>query len=213
MAERDEQRGPSSESHHRLPSSAAARLTAMRSGGPKTDRGGVRLADFLHANVRGFAALRDYFGGTGQAKLCPHCWQVTIISCRPSTAWIGNLLARWAPIGHGMLTMLSQRSFQLPQMRSTPQAIATLCHHVVERASDVEGCHQAPLLMRWCPNCGGNSGAASGHSMTWSARSSIVCGIVRPSALAVLRLMVSANLVGCSTGRSAGFAPLRILMS
>ena len=35
--------------------------------------------------------------------------------------------------------------------------------------------------------------------------------MVRPRALAVLRLMTSANLVGCSTGRSAGLAPLRIL--
>ena len=35
--------------------------------------------------------------------------------------------------------------------------------------------------------------------------------MVRPSALAVLRLMTSSNFVGCSTGRSAGFAPLRIL--
>jgi hypothetical protein len=34
---------------------------------------------------------------------------------------------------------------------------------------------------------------------------------VRPSALAVLRLMTSSNFVGCSAGRSAGFAPLRIL--
>src|SRR5262245_61449388 len=49
------------------------------------------------------------------------------------------------------------------------------------------------------------------HSMTWSARSSTDCGIVRPSAFAVLRLMTSSNLVGCSTGRSAGLAPLRIL--
>ncbi len=46
------------------------------------------------------------------------------------------------------------------------------------------------------------------HSMTSSARSSSDCGIVRPRALAVLRLMNSWNLVGCSTGRSAGFAPL-----
>ena len=42
------------------------------------------------------------------------------------------------------------------------------------------------------------------HSMTSSARPSNVYGIVRPSALAVLRLMISSNLVGCSTGRSAG---------
>ena len=31
---------------------------------------------------------------------------------------------------------------------------------------------------------------------------------LRPSALAVLRLMTSSSLVGCSTGKSAGFSPL-----
>ena len=36
------------------------------------------------------------------------------------------------------------------------------------------------------------------------------CGIVSPRAFDVLRLMTSPNLVGCSTGRSAGLAPLRI---
>jgi hypothetical protein len=44
-----------------------------------------------------------------------------------------------------------------------------------------------------------------------SARTCSDWGIVRPSALAVFELMTSSNLVGCSTGRSAGFAPLRIL--
>jgi hypothetical protein len=36
-------------------------------------------------------------------------------------------------------------------------------------------------------------------------------GIVSPSAFAVFRLMTSSNVVACSMGRSAGFAPLRIL--
>jgi hypothetical protein len=49
------------------------------------------------------------------------------------------------------------------------------------------------------------------HLITWSARISNVCGIVSPSALAVLRLITSSNFIGCSTGRSAGLAPLRIL--
>jgi hypothetical protein len=49
------------------------------------------------------------------------------------------------------------------------------------------------------------------HSITSSARASSVGGISRPSALAVIRLMTRSNLVGCSTGRSAGFAPRRIL--
>ena len=49
------------------------------------------------------------------------------------------------------------------------------------------------------------------HWMISSARPSSDGGIVRPRALAVLRLMTSSNLVGCSMGRSAGFAPFRIL--
>src|SRR5262245_38341515 len=49
------------------------------------------------------------------------------------------------------------------------------------------------------------------HSITSSARASSLSGIWRPSALAVLRLITNSNLVGCSTGNSAGFAPLRIL--
>jgi hypothetical protein len=36
-----------------------------------------------------------------------------------------------------------------------------------------------------------------------------VGGTVRPSAFAVLRLNTSSNLVGCCTGRLAGFSPLR----
>src|SRR5262249_25394029 len=49
------------------------------------------------------------------------------------------------------------------------------------------------------------------HSITSSARSRKGSGIASLRALAVVRSMTSSNLVGCSTGRSAGFAPLRIL--
>src|SRR5713226_919905 len=48
------------------------------------------------------------------------------------------------------------------------------------------------------------------YSITSSARASSVGGTVRPSALAVLRLMASSYLVGACTGRSAGFSPLRM---
>lgn len=48
------------------------------------------------------------------------------------------------------------------------------------------------------------------YSITSSARESSVGGTVRPSARAVLRLIASSNLVGCSTGRSAGLVPFRI---
>src|SRR5215475_9643934 len=52
---------------------------------------------------------------------------------------------------------------------------------------------------------------ASHHSITSSARASSVGGTVMPSALAVFILMTSWKRVGCSTGKSAGWAPLRIL--
>src|SRR5215471_10169507 len=48
------------------------------------------------------------------------------------------------------------------------------------------------------------------HSIASSASASKRSGIVRPSVLAVFRLITNSNLVDCSTGRSAGFAPLRI---
>jgi hypothetical protein len=56
----------------------------------------------------------------------------------------------------------------------------------------------------------GRAGGAR-YWMSSSARTRMDCGIVNPSALAVLRLMISSNFMACSTGRSAGLAPLRIL--
>jgi hypothetical protein len=49
------------------------------------------------------------------------------------------------------------------------------------------------------------------YSTTLSARASSAGGTSRPRALAALTLITSSNLVGCSTGRSPGLAPLRIL--
>src|SRR5262249_14089331 len=52
--------------------------------------------------------------------------------------------------------------------------------------------------------------AALHHSITSSASESTSGGTVRPSALAVLRLITNSNLVGCTTGRAAGLATFRI---
>src|SRR5262249_38533819 len=49
------------------------------------------------------------------------------------------------------------------------------------------------------------------HSITSSARSRNGSEIFSPSGLAVVMLMTSSNFVGCSTGRSAGLAPLSTL--
>jgi hypothetical protein len=52
---------------------------------------------------------------------------------------------------------------------------------------------------------------ATAYWITLSARSRSVGGNVTPRALAVLRFWTSSNFIGCSTGRSAGLAPFRIL--
>src|SRR5262249_31128613 len=48
------------------------------------------------------------------------------------------------------------------------------------------------------------------YSITSSASASSLSGTVRPSALAVLRLITSSYLVGAWIGRSAGLSPLRM---
>src|SRR5262249_30890750 len=53
----------------------------------------------------------------------------------------------------------------------------------------------------------------SPHQITLSARVSKSIGTVKPIALAVSRLIASSNVVGCSTGKSAGLAPRSTLAS
>jgi hypothetical protein len=54
------------------------------------------------------------------------------------------------------------------------------------------------------------NGSGQPYSITSSALASRDGGTVRPSALAVFRLMVKSNFVGCTTGSSAGVSPFRI---
>jgi hypothetical protein len=61
--------------------------------------------------------------------------------------------------------------------------------------------------MKRCATCGL---LRRTYSITSSASICIETGTSIPSALAVFKLMTSSNFVGCSTGRSAGFLPIRI---
>jgi hypothetical protein len=65
--------------------------------------------------------------------------------------------------------------------------------------------------LRFVPRRDSCTAARSSYSITSSARASSGGGMVSPSALAVFRLISSSYLDACSTGRSAGSAPLRIL--
>jgi hypothetical protein len=51
---------------------------------------------------------------------------------------------------------------------------------------------------------------AASHSITSSASVSNVGATAMPSGLAVCRLITNSKVVGCVTGRSAGFSPLRM---
>jgi hypothetical protein len=70
--------------------------------------------------------------------------------------------------------------------------------------------HEYPALTDSCERCASQWCHERTHSITSSAVASRLRGMVRPSAFAVLRLIPRSNLAGCSTGRSAGFAPLRM---
>src|SRR5262249_42091338 len=76
-----------------------------------------------------------------------------------------------------------------------PKATEVLC------CCELTGCATTGLMHR-------NKGHS--HSITSSARPSSERGTVRPSSLAVLKLMTSWTFVDCWTGRSEGFARFRI---
>src|SRR6266511_656307 len=102
----------------------------------------------------------------------------------------------------------------LSWLNPTPHAIAVYASHPL---SPVATQHSLPsgrysLLGPDLHRLDRTSFAWRTYSITASVRAINVGGMSRPSVFAVLRLITNSILVGCSTGRSAGFAPLRILV-
>src|SRR5262249_16787633 len=101
-------------------------------------------------------------------------------------------------------------------IETLPEGIDKVCEAGSLRASEKSDYRHRRLLRprRERPRCRRTAEQrdeiATSHSITSSARASSVGGTSRPSALAVLRLIASSNLVGSSTGRSEGLAPLRM---
>src|ERR1700720_1482127 len=81
----------------------------------------------------------------------------------------------------------------------------------VRYASDSDHSRYESELTLWANNRLSAPQQAAGYWITLSALASSDTGTVMPSAFAVLRLMTSSNLLGCSTGISPGFVPRRIL--
>ena len=81
----------------------------------------------------------------------------------------------------------------------------------VFRCAPSNGHSSARLARRFSANSGREQTQQHlDYSVTSSARASSVGRAVRPSALAVLRLIKSSMLVGNSTGRSPGLAPFQL---
>jgi len=97
--------------------------------------------------------------------------------------------------------------------RSPSQRCTALCAVILHKCIFVSN-WQLAIVGRKADRAHLAVGAASvvaAQRITSSARNSSVAGMVRSSSFAVFRLMTSSNCLGCSTGRSAGFAPFRIL--
>src|SRR5262249_61621401 len=69
--------------------------------------------------------------------------------------------------------------------------------------------HSGTLQAEFCEI---ESGKRSDYSITSSASARSLSGISRWSAFAVLRLITNSNLVGCHTGRSAGFGAFLVFL-
>src|SRR5262249_2090401 len=105
--------------------------------------------------------------------------------------------------------------------------VAGLTQALAEGGNDISECpgrsaveepdHRQFWLRARCERPRGCSAAeqrderAALHSITSSARTINVIGTWSPIPLAALRLRISSNFVGCSTGRLEGLAPRRIL--
>jgi hypothetical protein len=89
---------------------------------------------------------------------------------------------------------------KLRRMSAMP-LMATKCVRRNEPTRCANCCREQVHNMRMLPTT---------YSITSSASNCRELGNSRPSALAVCMLMTNSHLVDCKTGRSAGFAPLRI---
>src|SRR3974377_1999887 len=100
----------------------------------------------------------------------------------------------------------------LSRLNLTPHAIAVYASQPLSPAAThhslPSGCY--PLLEPDFHRLDRTSFGWRTYSITLSARANNASGTVTPIALAVLRLITSSNLLACSTGKSFGWAPLRM---
>jgi hypothetical protein len=97
------------------------------------------------------------------------------------------------------------------QLYSVRRSYRIGVHDQTVRFGIVSGLHSRQTAVPgWATKRLPHRNKAASYSISSSARARSESGTVMPSVFAVVRLMISLNRVGCSTGRSPGFSPLRM---
>jgi len=104
----------------------------------------------------------------------------------------------------------SRRAGSVKAEPAVPGSVIRSARHVAMRRTHVSAAARPCAPSAACV-CSARVADRPRHWITWSACSNSDDGTVRPSALAVVRLITNSSCVGCCMGRSAGLAPLKIL--
>ena len=135
-------------------------------------------------------------------------WALPPILQKSRHRWLGNKLGRQLAATVRVTGPALRRIIRCKKETSGPNENTAL----VEKPDHRHGRLLRPRRERPRDRCAAEQRdeLAAFHSITSSASASNLSGTSRPSAFAVLRFMISSNLVGACTGRSAGFSPLRM---
>src|SRR5262249_37484486 len=167
-------------------------------GAERNDAGNLRGRTLRGERCR-LAPGRHDHGHLSVHQISRHGWQAVVVTIRPAELNRDVLPLDEAALG---------------------QAVAECgdeVRRILRRARAHETDDRDRRLLRLCRKRPRRRSAESQdelpppHSITSSASADSEGGTVIPSALAVLRLMISSNFVGCSTGSSLGPTPRRIL--
>src|SRR6516164_2380611 len=176
------------------------RLPTMPSNGIAADRehDGYRCRRRLGRQYRRITALRHNERHMAAYEFCRQCGKAIVVTLRPAV-FDRDVLAFDVA---GFLQTLAERANEV-RIRSGRSAMKITDHwnNRSLRARRERPCGRAAEQ---------RDERAPLHSITSSAATSSLSGTVRPSALAVLRLITRTSLTGAWTGSSFGFAPLRM---
>lgn len=146
------------------------------------------------------------FGWRAMTSKRRECMKRLASSAWPNSKTGPKAISMWFSAKHFQAKKIDRGMSVVGQTRN-PGPVRTMSGLPLEAAVKAH----TPISTLRANNCREQMQQTVAYSITWSARARIVCGILMPRVRAVLRLTANQNFVGSSIGKSAGFAPLRIL--